>query len=552
MSEAMSDKLSALKETYVERLQREFDAHYSAVKKPINHTTAVRLKEYLHKLAGSGGSFGFANLSALSKATELFLMRIIENSSGISSANEYLNTQQRQELHKRFDDIREEVRLASTSVYLTAAARSEKVAERYTKFEPAVWLLDDDKLAIDELARQLSSFGFDITVFYDFNSFNQALNNSSPAFLIADIVLDKGETFFELCAQHGVRLTRSELVIMSSHDSFSARLEAVRHNATYFLRKPADSHRLAKFLRERETEVTPERVLLVDDDEDLAQFYKLHLESIGMIVKTLNHPQSILECVSEFQPDIIVIDLYMPEVEGSEVAAVLRQYDEFDVVPVIYLSSETGNPKITQALEKGGDDFLTKPIDEYTLKTAIQTRVRRARQLHKLIQLDSMTGLLKHSAIKDAVGKALSRNHRRRASLVVAMLDLDLFKKVNDTYGHAVGDKVIVGLSTVLYRRLRRTDEIGRYGGEEFLIVLPDCDAPSAQEILNDIRIHFKNIKFTSGSETFSCSLSAGFTVVDRASGLDVSLEALIARADQALYVAKTNGRDRVERYQDS
>jgi diguanylate cyclase (GGDEF)-like protein len=195
------------------------------------------------------------------------------------------------------------------------------------------------------------------------------------------------------------------------------------------------------------------------------------------------------------------------------------------------------------ALIKAGDDFLTKPISDNALIAAVFSRAQRARLLSNALSRDSLTGLLKHGDIKEQVGIELERAQRSGKPASVAMLDIDFFKKVNDSYGHAAGDNVIRALANLLRQRLRRVDSLGRYGGEEFLVVLPDCPAEQARRILDEIRQRFAELHFMAGEQQFSATLSAGIacTSDDSAQAND-----LLERADRALYAAKHGGRNQV------
>jgi diguanylate cyclase (GGDEF)-like protein len=194
------------------------------------------------------------------------------------------------------------------------------------------------------------------------------------------------------------------------------------------------------------------------------------------------------------------------------------------------------------ALLKAGDDFVTKPISDNALVAAVFARAQRARLLSNALSRDSLTGLLKHADIKEQVAIELERALRSGNQASVVMLDIDHFKKVNDSYGHPAGDNVIRALANLLRQRLRRVDSLGRYGGEEFLAVLPECPPDQAQRIIDEIRQRFADLRFIVEGTEFAVTLSAGIACTDAES----SASELLERADRALYAAKEAGRDRV------
>lgn len=196
-------------------------------------------------------------------------------------------------------------------------------------------------------------------------------------------------------------------------------------------------------------------------------------------------------------------------------------------------------------MERGADDFLTKPISDLQLVAAVRARIARARQLEEQISRDSLTGLLKHASIKEAVELEVKRAQRLAKPVTLAMLDIDHFKAVNDNYGHAMGDVVIAAVATLLRQRLRQSDIIGRYGGEEFVAVLPDCDLENARLLLDDIRQRFSSLLYSHEGQSFSCTISVGLAC--SAQYPDSHGAELLVTADEALYRAKRGGRNQVQ-----
>jgi diguanylate cyclase (GGDEF)-like protein len=240
---------------------------------------------------------------------------------------------------------------------------------------------------------------------------------------------------------------------------------------------------------------------------------------------------------------VVLLDVNMPDCTGPELAQIIRFNDDWLRVPIIYLSAETDITRQMNALIKAGDDFVSKPIADNALVTTVFSRAQRARLLSIALSRDSLTGLLKHADIKEQVGIELERAQRSGKPASVAMLDIDFFKQVNDSYGHVAGDNVIRALANLLRQRLRRVDSLGRYGGEEFLVVLPDCPADQALRILDEIRQRFAELHFIAGDSEFSVTLSAGIASTEP--GAKDAGE-LLERADRALYVAKHGGRNQV------
>jgi len=262
----------------------------------------------------------------------------------------------------------------------------------------------------------------------------------------------------------------------------------------------------------------------------------------GIECRAIARPQEVLTSLAEFDPDLVLMDMHMPGCTGVEVTRVIRQHAEFLSTPVVYLSADTTVALQVDALRLGGDHFLTKPFNPVVLNAVVKSKIERYRALRRTMYLDSLTGLLNHTTSKQRVGLAIHAATTQYKPLCVAMLDIDHFKKVNDSYGHPMGDQVIRSMAWLLRQRLRKTDEVGRYGGEEFLVLLPGTSVAQAQQLLDAIRIDFSMIRHIDSEFSFACTFSAGISCWSTA----VGAEDLVKQADEALYLAKRAGRNRV------
>jgi diguanylate cyclase (GGDEF)-like protein len=225
-----------------------------------------------------------------------------------------------------------------------------------------------------------------------------------------------------------------------------------------------------------------------------------------------------------------------------EVTRVLRQHPEFLSTPVVYLSGDTDVALQVDALRLGGDHFLTKPFNPVVLNAVIKSKIERYRALRKHMFCDSLTGLLNHTTCKQRLDALVAAAQRDGKGFCVAMVDIDHFKRVNDTWGHPAGDQVIRSMAWLLKQRLRSTDVVGRYGGEEFVVMLPGSALPEAHQLLDAIRQDFACIVHEADGQRFQCSFSAGVALW----GPGESADTVLGRADAMLYQAKMGGRNRV------
>jgi diguanylate cyclase (GGDEF)-like protein len=232
----------------------------------------------------------------------------------------------------------------------------------------------------------------------------------------------------------------------------------------------------------------------------------------------------------------------MPGCDGMTLAAVIRQQEDHVGIPIVFLSAETNRDMQLAAIQLGADDFMVKPVRPDYLISAVLSRIQRSRSLRSLMIRDSLTGLFNHTATKERLETEIVRANRDRQQLSFALIDIDHFKQVNDTYGHPTGDWVLKSLARLLLQRLRRSDIIGRYGGEEFAVVLPGTPGADAARVLDEIRAGLSHMPQRFGEREFTVTFSCGiacFPAEREAARLTVA-------ADQALYAAKNGGRNRV------
>ena len=289
--------------------------------------------------------------------------------------------------------------------------------------------------------------------------------------------------------------------------------------------------------REQETH----RVLIVEDSRTAVAHIQRALDLQGIDSRAINTPLALLQATSEYRPHAILMDMYMPFCTGVEVTRALRQIPEYQSLPVIYLSGETDIAQQVEALRLGGDQFLTKPANPIILGSVVKTKIDRYRDMLRSGRHDSLTGLLNHSTSKEQLEQMLRRT-LPAGHLSVAMIDIDRFKLINDNYGHPVGDQVIRSLAWLLRGRLRNTDLIGRYGGEEFIVALNGVELGQAITLLDRIRHDFSQLPHAHGRGAVRASFSCGVASVPSY----LTGSSLIEAADEALLQAKREGRNQI------
>ncbi len=252
--------------------------------------------------------------------------------------------------------------------------------------------------------------------------------------------------------------------------------------------------------------------------------------------------------------DLILCDLEMPGMDGFKFLAMKNSREELRDVPVIILTSHEKQETKIRGLEQGASDYLTKPFDsgELIARVRVQLKIKNLQDelrksnelLRQLAVTDPLTQLANRRSLMETLGREFERAKRLQSSLAVIMVDIDHFKRVNDTFGHQDGDRVLISVGQLLARQLRPYDMAARYGGEEFALILPDANGRSAGQVAERLRSLISELTF--GGTLSRLKVTASFGIAALPSSRIHSLDDLIREADEALYRAKREGRNRV------
>jgi len=291
-------------------------------------------------------------------------------------------------------------------------------------------------------------------------------------------------------------------------------------------------------------------ILIVDDTVK-------NLQVLGTILKAENYKIAVatngnqaISIANDTNPDLILLDVMMPELDGFQTCKKLKSIPGTSEIPVIFLTAKVETEDIIEGFKAGAVDYITKPFNSYELKARVKTHVelkiskdlleQKNAILKKLSITDGLTGLFNHRYTMDALSRLIEENNRYKQPLSISMLDIDDFKKANDEYGHIFGDEVLVKISNSIESCLRKTDMVGRYGGEEFLVLFAHINLKGAVESVERIIKSVENLKWE--KKNFKITISAG--VCEKK---DEDTTTLIKKADDLLYAAKKKGKNRAE-----
>jgi diguanylate cyclase (GGDEF)-like protein len=495
------------------------------------------LHRLVHRLTGSAGTFGYTRLSLDSRSLEILLESLLS----------YVNIDYDEYCLKIQDMIDGLVKVADTEAeHRLSQQQASHLGMKKNKNQ--VLIIEDDKELNQLLTLKLQNFGYMVKSVECLEDLTVAFESFQPNLILADITFPEGdfagiESVKELLEKYD-KGCKIPVIFISARQDIEARLQAVRAKGQAYFPKPIDFSALLNQVRELtdSVESEPYQIVLVDDDPELVGLLTFILEASGMYVAGVTDPKLALEVIHSSKPDLILMELNMPWCSGIELAQVIRQQDSLSTIPIIFLSEDADAEVQFQAVLKGGDGFLSKPIDVTKLPMFIQSKAQRARILSAFMIKDGLTGLYNHSYIKEAVETEMHRLERNHHEFCVAMLDIDCFKKVNDTYGHSIGDQVLRSLSHFLIRHLRKTDKVGRYGGEEFMVVFPETSLASAVAVMNSILEKFRQVTHYALDQDVQVTFSAGVI----SSNLTQNVAQLLTTVDKGLYAAKHAGRNQV------
>jgi diguanylate cyclase (GGDEF)-like protein len=300
------------------------------------------------------------------------------------------------------------------------------------------------------------------------------------------------------------------------------------------------------------------RILVVDDNRDNAEIIATRLRYRGYSIEEAGTGQLALDSVHRSPPDLLLLDIMLPDIDGFEISRRIKGDPTLPFIPIILVTARDQTEDKVLGFDAGADDYLTKPINFSELEARVRAMLRikrlqdeleeKNRELQRISISDGLTGLYNHRHIHGLLHEEFERASRTGAPLTVAMLDLDHFKLVNDTYGHQAGDRVLQQIAELLRQSARDIDRLGRYGGEEFIALLPSTDSEGGAIFVERVRTAVERHAFTiDGERPLRMTVSAG--VATYPNDRILNTEMLVRSADEALYAAKARGRNRVVRF---
>jgi len=377
----LQDKLHKIRQKFHSQLELKINTLLEQWKqfqtsKNVDLINGHALQITAHNIAGSGGTFGTVSLSQVAKNIESQLDSIVKEKRHPDSS----------EIEKLDQLIQSLSQLSHSNINnVTTQADFENPTLKQNNNEHMIYLVDDDMLLSECLRLEIQHHGYQIVNFNNLSDFRAACLQLAPTIVIVDMMFIEGD----LAGANEIKSLKEkydfnfETIFISSKTDLNSRLAAVRVGGKYYLSKPLSVPNIVSTLDEitGKFEEPDYRVLIVDDDEYILEFHSIVLSQYGVVIETESKPQNIFEKLDQFNPEVLLLDINMPDCNGFELAKAIRQHQKYFHLHIIFVSTETEIDKKLQAFDFGGDDFISKPIQPEYLSKLIQSRLKRSRAL---------------------------------------------------------------------------------------------------------------------------------------------------------------------------
>jgi diguanylate cyclase (GGDEF)-like protein len=491
---------------------------------------ALSLIRRFHRLAGSGGSYGFPEISEIARGGERWLKTETPAPSEVAAVK---LTDLVDRLAAAFDTAARELGLPGRGPAVT-------------EFGWRALIIGRDIPLRTEVQGALTNTGFVVRTDSGAGEPRELKLSERPDLIV---VIEDGagpDPFAAATAWAGAGPVRPRSIVLVSRTEAIDRVRASATGIDAIIpaeRVLVDLPTYAKTLARIGS--PPPRVLLVEHDPVQAEMISHWLEQANAKVTHCVDGGAAREAMIRETPDLILTDTRLPGIDGLSLARLVRQDSRFGLTPIVFLTHHDTVADQIEALSAGADHFLTEPVDRELLTHLVINRAERGRRLREMVHRDGLTGLLNHATLMAELEHAVEYARRHGEAFAFLMIDVDHFKRVNDRYGHLAGDQVLLHVARVFQTTARASDLIGRYGGEEFGMILRRTDRAGAGVLAGKLRTALMEQPAVVGAgETIPVRVCIGIATYPDDAATAGELAQL---ADGALYRAKAAGRDRVE-----
>jgi diguanylate cyclase (GGDEF)-like protein len=509
---------------YAERLAVLEQATHALKQGKLDEQLRSRAEQEAHKLTGSLGSFGFAEGSRLAQDIEQMLL-----------TKNCLDQAQSLHLCELVTQLHQEMAQNPTELTFVEPVSSDR--------RPRLLIVSNDPQLIEPLVKAAAMQKVQVEAAIDTVAARSTITFQTPDVVLLDLCFPDGaKNSLTLLTELSNRMPPVPVLVFIDQNSFIDRVEVARHGGRGFLYKsmpPAQVLELVTQLLQR-VQTTEARVMVVDDDPQILTFIQNLLAAWGIKLTTLEDPQRFWDTLTEFSPDLLILDVEMPALKGIELCQVVRNDPLWSELPVLFLTAHVEADTVDQIFAAGADDCVSKPIVGPKLVTRIFNRLERTHLLRKMAETDALTGAANRHKFTQALEQFLQLAKHHSQSLCFASLKLDRFKQVNDQYGYAAGDEVLRRLGKLLQRSFHSLEVVARWGDAEFVVCMygmtKDDGVKRLAKVLEPLLQQvFTGLDYTKFQITFSLGVA-------QYPEDGINLQTLYKAAEKALQQSKAPG----------
>jgi len=548
--ENVEDKLAALREDYTQKLPAKInniDELWNKLRYFNWSDEAFHiLHNFVHALSGSGKTFGFSTLSDRAHDLETYLQDILKSKQAPDEKQQENITQLIAALH---------VAAEKSDTDGSAIAEVQPLTEdqNIDRSEHLIYLVDDDVHTAEYLSQHLINAGYQVNVFHKIKDIYEAIKHASPAAVIMDIMFPEGslagiDTVDKIRASTG---TRTPILFMSARADVTARLRVVRAGGDGYFTKPVNLDALINKLDDIALTCTSEghRVLLIEDDVDLAEYYKIVLLQAGIVTQVVNQPMKTIQVIKEFVPDLVLMDMNMPEVNGLELASVIRQEEQFIGLPIVFVTAET-NPELqARAKSLGGDEFLTKPVDDTKLVEVVHRRILKSRRLAntlKQVSRNNLTGITNRKSFLADLERVIATTNNNETCSALLYITIDYFDVIRKQIGLTGLDPLANELAHRIQQSLQANDQVSQMSEAVFAVLASTDDQVSMKEFADSIQKSIAQSNIIIDKNKLDIKSSVGVAYI---SDTTHNINELLAQAEEAATNASKQGGNQVKEF---
>jgi diguanylate cyclase (GGDEF)-like protein len=530
--ESLSVHVKAVRRAYQKKLPDEIAklgrALEEAHKNPKDTSALEAVHAITHALHGTSGTLGFDEISELTGYLDAEIKKMI---SGHAASIEEWDTIFR--VFKRAQTVPERLSLVVS-------------VEPHTNNIATILVADPDKVSLMSISKVAHKRCIDVRGAETLEEVMELAEMGRVDGAIVDVDFESKMPIAKVVERirSAEGMAGIPVAMMSKNCSVEDRVAAAHAGASQFLSKPINADEFTEVVQDLVSSRANQnhRVLIVDDDESFREHIAAILKEEGFQVITLGDPRTVLDTAEATKPDVILLDVMMPNISGFDVCRMLRSTSTWKEIPILFLTAEA-DPKVRlECFRSGGDDYIKKPALKEELLARIGVRLERIRLYKERADRDALTALPTRRAFIEMFKIRIAEGLRYNRPASLCLLDIDHFKHVNDTYGHLTGDRVLATLGQLLGSRFRTVDIRGRWGGEEFTIVFFGEESTTSKMILTRLLDEFRTIEFKGEhDERFFCTFSCGIAELPKDGN---TVEELFRVADERLYSAKEAGRN--------